>query len=130
MQLHGHIGEIESRGAKLHLIGSGAPNFIAGFREETGFTGSIYTDPSLKSFEAAGLVRSVRASVGLRSISAGVKSFAKGQRQGKRQGDPWQQGGALIINKAGELLFAHQSAAGGDNVTGSALLQVLSSAAE
>ncbi len=117
MQLHGHLEEIEARGAKLHLIGNGAPNFIEGFREVTGYTGSIYTDPSLKSYDAAGLLRSVRATFGLRSISAGVKSFADGKRQGSRQGDAFQQGGALVINSAGEVLYSHQSSAGGDNVS-------------
>ena len=98
VQLHGHLEEIESKGAKLHLIGNGGPSFIEGFREETGYTGSIYTDPSLKAYQAAGLIRSVRATMGLRSLAAGVKSMAAGERQGARQGDAWQQGGALVIS--------------------------------
>lgn len=126
MQLHGHLGEIEAKGARLHLIGNGGPSFIEGFREATGYAGTIYTDPGLKTYEAAGLVRSVRATLGLRSIKAGVKSLARGEKQGPTQGDPWQQGGALVISAEGELLFRHQSQAGGDNVAPARLLRALS----
>lgn len=125
MQLHGHLEEIESRGAKLHLIGNGGPSFIEGFRELTGYTGSIYTDPSLKTYEAAGLIRSVRATVGIRSLKAGVKSLVAGERQGPRQGDPWQQGGALVVSSEGQVLFSQQSSAGGDNVSPAELIGAL-----
>jgi hypothetical protein len=125
VQLHGHLEEIESKGAKLHLIGNGSPSFIDGFREVTGYTGSIYTDPSLKSYEVAGLQRGVLATFGLRSIKAGVKSLAKGERQGSTQGDALQQGGAVVINSAGEVLYSHQSSSGGDNVSPAELLSAL-----
>ena len=125
MQLHGHLQEIESRGAKLHLIGNGGPSFIEGFREQTGYTGSIYTDPSLKAYEAAGLIRSVRATVGIRSIAAGIKSMAAGQRQGPTQGDAWQQGGALVVTSDGQALFSHQSKVAGDNVSPAEIIGAL-----
>ena len=41
----------------LVMIGNGAPMFIAGFREMTGYTGPIYTDPSLAVYKAAQLKR-------------------------------------------------------------------------
>lgn len=125
MQLHGHLEEVEARGARLHLIGNGAPNFIEGFREVTGYTGSIYTDPSLKAFEVAGLLRSVRSTLGLRSVAAGVGTMAKGGRQGSIQGDRWQQGGALVIDPEGKILYSHRSKAGGDNVGPQELLSAL-----
>ena len=125
MQLHQHRTEIEETGAQLHLIGNGGPSFIDGFRETTGYTGSIYTDPSLKVYEAAGLIRSVVATFSLGSIRHGAKSFRHGLRQGKRQGDAWQQGGALVLASSGELLWSYQSTAGGDNVSASELLGAL-----
>src|SRR5438105_1388446 len=46
----------ESRGAKIVFIGNGQPHFIQMYKEDLGITDApIYTDPSLKSFEAAGL---------------------------------------------------------------------------
>lgn len=129
MQLHGHLEEFEARGARLHLIGNGSPNFIEGFRELTGYTGSIYTDPGLKSFEAAGLMRSVRATMGLRSIGAGLRSMKQGQRQGSTQGDAWQQGGAMVISPEARVLYNHRSTAAGDNVSPEELLSTLETSA-
>jgi hypothetical protein len=128
VQLHGHLEEFESRGARLYLIGNGSPNFIDGFREVTGYTGPIYTDPGLKSFDAAGLMRSVRATVGLRSIGAGIRSIKAGRRQGATQGDAWQQGGAMVITPEAKVLYNHRSTAAGDNVSPEELLSALESA--
>lgn len=109
----------------MHLIGNGGASFIEGFREVTGYTGSIYTDPSLKAYKAAGLVRSVRSTIGIRSLAAGARSLAAGRRQGPTQGDPWQQGGALVISSEAQILYSHRSSAGGENVSAQELLDAL-----
>ena len=70
MQLHRVIDRIHAAGAELHVIGNGAPMFIAGFRETTKFPGAIYTDPSLRVYDAAELVRGIRATFNPR---AGVR---------------------------------------------------------
>jgi hypothetical protein len=57
VQLHRVIDRIHAAGAELHVIGNGAPMFIAGFRETTEFPGPIYTDPSRAVYDAAELVR-------------------------------------------------------------------------
>ncbi|MCP4447299.1 MAG: hypothetical protein GY811_18420 [Myxococcales bacterium] len=119
------VREFEAKGAGLFVIGSGLPQYIEGFRDTTGYTGPVYTDPSLKVFEKAQLVRSVRATFGLRSVLHGLENLKKGHRQGKAQGDMLQQGGALVIAQDGTVLFAHQSNAGGDNVSPTALLSAL-----
>ncbi len=125
MQLHQRRTEIESNHAKLILIGNGKPFFIEGFKELTGYTGVIYTDPSRKVFDAVGLTRGVLSTVGPRSIWSGVKSIRSGRRQGSVQGDPWQQGGALVVSTDGEVLWSHRSMAGGDNVAADALIAAL-----
>lgn len=129
VQLHAHREEIEASGAVLHIIGNGSPSFIEGFREKTGYTGSIFTDPSRKTYEAAGLVRSVAATVHPRSIVKGLKAMTQGRFQGRTQGDPWQQGGALVVSPAGEVLFAHQARESSDNIEPQALLDALAAAA-
>jgi hypothetical protein len=125
MQLQGAAEKISSKGAQLALIGSGSPRFIEGFVEKTGFQGAIYTDPSRKSYDAAGLIRSVAGTLGPSSILNSIKSMMKGQRQGATQGDPWQQGGALVINTQGEVLFTHRSKHGGDNISPDELLAAI-----
>lgn len=109
----------------MYVIGSGLPQYIEGFRETTAYTGPVFTDPSLKVFAKAQMVRSVVASLRPRSITNGFKSQAKGLSQGKTRGDVWQQGGALVIGRGGHVLYQHQSKAGGDNISAETLLSAL-----
>ena len=125
MQLHGQREAIEAKGAVLHMIGNGNPSFIEGFRELTEYTGTIYTDPSLKTYEAVGLLRSVRATFNPRSFGKAFKSFTKGRRQGSTQGDAFQQGGALVVSTDSEVLFTYRATNAGDNVSPEALARAL-----
>lgn len=125
VQLHRHIEEIRATGAEVHVIGSGTPNFIAGFREVTGFQGPVYVDPSLEAYRVAGLKRGVAATFGPRSLLRGVRTMARGHRQGRTQGDPWQQGGTLVIKPGGEVLMAHASQGGGDNAAPAEVIAAL-----
>lgn len=123
MQLHERKAEIEERGVNLYLVGNGSPQFIEGFREHTGYEGVVFTDPSLKVFQAANLIRGVASTFGLQSLKSGFKSMRAGHRQGRTQGDALQQGGALLVSTAGQVLWAHQSQSGGDNVSVDTLLE-------
>lgn len=115
MQLHHQIDAIRAAGAELHVIGSGSPSFLAGFREETGWAGPLYTDPSLAVFKAAELKRSVVKTLDPRSLFGAAKALAGGHRQGSTQGDTWQQGGVLVIAKGGGVKWRHASERPGDN---------------
>ena len=125
MQLHAHREEIEATGAVLHLIGNGNPSFIEGFREQTGYTGSIFTDPSRKTYDACGLLRSVAGTIHPRSIGKGLKALSQGRVSGRVRGDTWQLGGAVVVSPAGEVLFTYQARESSDNVEPQALLEAL-----
>ncbi len=125
MQLHREVDKIHAAGAELIVIGNGAPNFIAGFREETGYTGPLYTDPSLKAYEAAHLERSVTKTLDPRSLGKGLKAVVHGRRQGSTQGDAWQQGGVLVIAPSGEVTWQHISKRPGDNASVAQILHAL-----
>jgi hypothetical protein len=99
------------------VIGNGTPSFIAGFRDQTHYEGPIYTDPSLATFRAAELKRSVTSTLDPRSLGKALSAFARGQRQGLTQGDAWQQGGVLVIAPTGEVKWHHASERPGDNAT-------------
>jgi hypothetical protein len=128
VQLQPHIKAFTEKGATLSVIGSGLPQYIEGFRETTGYSGTVLTDPSLKVFAKAQLVRSVRSTFGLQSVRNGIGSLKRGMRQGKTQGDALQQGGALVISRDGSVLYHHQSQAGGDNISPQVLLSALARA--
>lgn len=117
MQLHRDIDKLRAAGLDLYVIGNGTPNFIAGFREQTKYAGPLYTDPSLAAYRAAELKRGVARTFDPRALGKTVSAFMQGHRQGRTQGDPWQQGGVLVVAPGGEVRFHHASERPGDNAT-------------
>ena len=101
----------------LYVIGNGTPNFIEGFRETTGFTGPLYTDPSLAVYKAAELKRGLGTILKLGAAAATVGSLRRGFRQGKVMGDGTQQGGVLVVAPDGRILYHHISRYPGDNAS-------------
>ncbi len=51
------IEAIHERGAELVIIGNGAANFAAAFREDFAIDGPLLIDPGLRAYRAAGLRR-------------------------------------------------------------------------
>lgn len=117
MQLHRDVERIHGAGAELVVIGNGAPHFIAGFREVTGYSGALYTDPSLKVYEAAHLERGLLKVLNPGALFSTIGSLARGNKQGRPQGDQLQQGGVLVVASGGELLWQHTSKHPGDNAS-------------
>lgn len=101
----------------LVMIGNGAPMFIAGFREMTGFTGPIYTDPTLAVYKAAELKRGALTFLKLGAAKATIGSLRRGFKQGKIEGDATQQGGVLVVAPGGRILYHHVSEYPGDNAS-------------
>ena len=115
MQLHREIDSIRKAGGELYLIGNGSPSFIEGFRETTKYDGPIYTDPSLAVYQAAQLKRGVLHTFNPLAVGKTIGAFMRGHRQGTTKGDPWQQGGVLVIAKGGEVKWHQASERPGDN---------------
>ncbi len=125
MQLHRDLDKLHAAGAELHVIGNGSPSFIDGFREETKWTGPIYTDPSLATYKAAELKRGVAKTFDPRAIGGTIKAVMRGGRQGRVQGDPWQQGGVLVIARDGTVLMQDVSDRPGDNAQAPEIIAAL-----
>ena len=125
VQLHREIRAIRDAGAELYVIGTGAPQFIEGFRETTGYTGIVYTDPSREVFEAAQLKRGLRTMMSLGMVARGLDTMRRGFRQGLTRGDNTQQGGVLVIARDGRVLWHHISDEPGDNAAPEDILRAL-----
>ena len=125
VQLHRDIDKIHAAGAELYVIGNGSPSFIEGFRAETKYDGPLYVDPSLEVYKAAELKRGVAKTFSPFALGKTIKAFAAGNRQGRTQGDPWQQGGALVIDTDGSVLWHHVSAHSGDQASGADIVAAL-----
>lgn len=128
VQLYREMARIRAAGAELVVIGSGTPNFIAGFREVTGFSGPILSDPDLASYRAAGLRRSMWRNFTPAVVAYGVRALARGNMQGRTQGDAAQQGGVLVIVPPGRIIYQHISKAAGDNAAAAAVVGALETA--
>ena len=106
-------------GAQLFFIGNGAPFLIEAFKEDLGMMeAKIFTDPSLKSFYAAGFKRGFIAALGPTAIKNAVKSYLKdgllNSSYEKSSGDLWQLGGILAVKPGDVVTFHYLSEVLGD----------------
>ena len=126
-----HVDEMLKHGARLVVIGNGWPAMAKSFAAHSGLPQSVtlLTDPSRQSYLAAGFKRGVLMTLGPRGWLAAVRTWKKGFRQGRTAGDPWQQGGALVIAKSGKVLYRHLSTGPSDQADPRALISALPHAA-
>lgn len=117
--------QIEAAGAELTVIGNGNKEQAASFAEERDLNFRLLTDPGLRSYKAADLKRSVMSTFRPSLVANGARAMKAGFRQGTVQGDAFQQGGAFVVAKGGELLFEQRSDVAGDHVEMDALLAAL-----
>ena len=95
------------------------------FAEQHGLSGAVYTDPDRNVYRAAGMKRSVGATFSFNTVKSGVRAFQKGFRQTSTKGDPWQQGGTLVVRPDGTLIFEHISSTAGDHAAVADVLAAL-----
>lgn len=109
----GKLDRIEAAGARLVLVGNGSPEQAAGFAKR--FAGvTVLTDPSLDSYRALGMRRGVAATLNPTSVLSGLGAALRGNRQTTVEGDPWQQGGMLLLGPGGQVLHLQRNRSAGD----------------
>lgn len=118
-------GEIENRGARLVIIGSGLPMHAQGFADKYALKDTVFTDPERSLYQAFGMTRSVGKTLGLGALKGGLRAFKEGFRQSGTQGDPWQQGGTLVISPQGVLVYEYLSKEAGDHAPVAQVLAAL-----
>ena len=84
------------------------------FAEQFSVTAPLYTDPKRASYAALGLPR--QFGLGLKSLARGKRATEGGFRQGKTQGDPWQQGGVVLFDGDGAVRWKDVDDGAGDVV--------------
>ena len=106
---------MRAAGGELIAIGSGTPAQAADFAGDAGQGLRILTDPELSSFRAAGLERGMLRTLNPRSAAGALRAFRGGHRQKGVAGDPWQQGGTLVLGPHGVCRYHHVSKATADH---------------
>ena len=117
--------EIEAAGAELIFVGNGKPDEAAVFQREDAGGRPVYTDPSRATYNALGMRRSVTATLGAKSSLVAVGATLRGMRQTKVAGDPWQQGGLLVLAPGDRVLHLQQNSSAGDRPDVEAALAAL-----
>jgi peroxiredoxin len=128
--LRGIVKDIRARSAELHAIGSGSPEQAAEFAKERELDFDLYVNPDLTAYEAAGLRRTVGATMSLRVFANAARALRAGFRQGRTQGDNWQQGGVFVIAPDGRVPLAQISQVAGDHAAPEEILRALDSLTE
>jgi len=98
------------------IVGSGSPAAARAFAQETDLGDvRIFTDESRLAFERAGFRRGMGTLLSPRAIGNYVRAFLSGHRGGRKEGDAFQQGGALVVAPDGSLFYKYVSRASGDH---------------
>ncbi|HXN56493.1 MAG TPA: peroxiredoxin-like family protein [Myxococcales bacterium] len=116
-ELRPRLAEFEKAGSQVAVIGTGWPAAAKGFAEKSGLPGSIpiLVDRDRRSFSLLGLRRSFFATLfSLRLLRNFLRLRREGFKQGRIQGDPWQQGGAAVVATSSEVVYRYASAAPDD----------------
>jgi hypothetical protein len=113
--LRGIADEIHDKGAALIVVGNGSAKQAKRFHEEQKMTVPLLTDPSLRTYKAAGFLSGARTVANARTAKHGVRALLQGFVQGRTQGTASQQGGALVIAKNGTEIYRYVSQEAGDH---------------
>ena len=124
-QLRDARPKIEAKGGRLKIVGNGTSAMAEAFAAPYGMMDTVFTDPQRNVYRALGMVHGVGKTIGAGSLKNGLRAFSKGFRQEKVQGDPWQQGGTVVVTGDGRIVYRYLSKAAGDHAPLSEILSVL-----
>ncbi len=117
--------DVEARDARIAVVGNGSVEQASAFRAAESLRCDVYVDPERIAYRAAGLRRGVRTTANLTTAAASARALRGGFRQTSIAGDPWQQGGAFVIDRGGAIRFAYVSRTAGDHPEPADLLEAL-----
>lgn len=115
-------GKLDGAGVALVAIGSGSPGGARHFVEKLHFTGEMYVNQDLSAYRAFRLQRGLWKTLGPAALMRGIQAMIKGFRQGRTDGDLWQQGGVFVMGPGNELIFQHRNKFAGDHADLDAVL--------
>lgn len=111
-ELAPRLEELHQLGIRTVFVGSGAPHIIDRMVERFALSDKkveIFTDPGREAFKAAGLRRSFWAAYGPLAIWDMIRATGRGHITRLGEGDALQQGGALLIDSDGKLVWYHKN---------------------
>ena len=114
---------IRSLGAELVVIGHGSLEQTRAFRDEQAAPFPLFTDPTRQAYCALEMRRDPRSVLTLGVLARSVKARARGFRQTRVAGDPFQQGGVVVIAPTGVERYRFISREAGEHPPTSEILK-------
>lgn len=111
--------------ANLAIIGNGTLAHARDFEKTHGRGLHSLVDTRRQTYKALGFRHGVRFTLGPASLARGVDAMARGFRQVDTQGDPFQQGGTLVLAAGGRPVLFQRARFAGDHAS---LEQILAAA--
>ena len=85
------------------------------FQALQGFGATTWVDKRRRTYRHLGFKRGPGSTLlSLATMRHALRAWRKGFRQGATQGDPWQQGGVLVVRPGGEAVLCFVSEEAGD----------------
>ena len=106
--------DIEAAGARLCVIGNGNPLHASVFMAEAGLTRDVFTDPARILYQRLAMRHGVFSTLNAKSTRHARRAYRRGFRQHGVHGDPWQQGGVLVVCTDGTVSFVQRFDVAGD----------------
>ena len=112
------LHELTRLGLRVIYVGNGEPRYLDAFIERNAIDLSaveVVTDPSLAAHRALELPRSFLSTYGPRALFGLTRALVRGFRQSTIEGDLYQQGGVLVVDREGQVAYLHRARATGDH---------------
>jgi len=126
VQLHREQEAIAARGAGLFYVGNGDTQFAHEFKDALRLEAPVYLDPTRESYRALGMRHGIAVTVGsAASWQKTLRALRSGFHAAAGQGDPWQNGGLLVVRPDGSIAFKHIDESAADHASTSDVLASL-----
>ncbi len=119
-------GRFVAAGAQIVIIGNGGPEAARAFAEERKLPFRLLTDPSLRTYDAAGAKRTLTGGLNPSVALRAVETYQRGHRQGASQGSLFQNGAGFLVLPGGAIPWCLVSKEAGDHFDPAAPLAALS----
>ncbi len=84
------------------------------FRAAMKLTSPVWVDTERVAYKYFDFTRGTSSVLNARSALNAIRALSKGHIQHRTQGNPVQNGGVVVVNRAGECVYAYASAVAGD----------------
>ncbi|HEV1998284.1 MAG TPA: AhpC/TSA family protein [Candidatus Dormibacteraeota bacterium] len=103
--------------ANVAVIGNGTLAHAQDFDQTQGKGLRSLVDTRKQTYKALGFRHGVRYTLGPASLARGMDAMSRGFRQVQTQGDPFQQGGTLVVAAGGRPVLFQRARFAGDHAS-------------